>query len=122
MCVCVCVQKKYTLLLHVIRKPIQCITASKEPPPQTLTTRYPSHTQDGPQLTWGQLVSFVHCREGEQPYSCTIFSDRHPSTISMSVLVVVEMFNALNALSENESLLRVCILVVGVCAFVVDCV
>lgn len=52
-------------------------------------------------------MNFVHCQEGKQPYSCEIFSDRHPSTISMTVLVVVEMFNALNALSENESLLKV---------------
>lgn len=64
-------------------------------------------SQGGPKLTWAQLVSFVHCQEGQQPYSCAIFSDRHPSTISMTVLVVVEMFNALNALSENESLLKV---------------
>ncbi len=70
---------------------------------------HPQHSspQDGPKLTWSQLVNFVHCKEGEQPYSCSIFSDKQPSTISMSVLVVVEMFNALNALSENESLLRV---------------
>lgn len=39
---------------------------------------------------------------------CAIFKDRHPSTVAMTVLVVVEMFNALNALSENNSLLQVC--------------
>ena len=38
---------------------------------------------------------------------CAIFKDRHPSTVAMTVLVVVEMFNALNALSENNSLLQV---------------
>lgn len=37
-------------------------------------------------------------------YPCSIFEDRHPSTVSMTVLVVVEMFNALNNLSENQSL------------------
>ncbi|KAJ9533975.1 hypothetical protein QJQ45_027070 [Haematococcus lacustris] len=37
---------------------------------------------------------------------CEVFSNRHPTTISMSVLVVVEMFNALNNLSEDASLLQ----------------
>mmetsp|Transcript_26541 Transcript_26541/g.32169 ORF Transcript_26541/g.32169 Transcript_26541/m.32169 type:complete len:1011 (-) Transcript_26541:448-3480(-) len=62
--------------------------------------------EDGPKITWTDLVNFEECKEGDHPYSCKIFSDRRPSTISMSVLVVVEMFNALNALSENNSLLH----------------
>jgi hypothetical protein len=41
------------------------------------------------------------------PQNCEVFHSRHPTTISMSVLVVVEMFNALNNLSEDASLLRV---------------
>ena len=45
-----------------------------------------------------------HCETDEM---CAIFKDRHPSTVAMTVLVVVEMFNALNALSENNSLLQV---------------
>lgn len=61
--------------------------------------------EHGPQLQWGELVKFDSCVEGQARYSCNIFQDRHPSTISMSVLVVVEMFNALNNLSENQSLL-----------------
>jgi len=49
---------------------------------------------------------FEECVEGAHQYSCSIFlKNRRPSTMSMSVLVVVEMFNALNALSENGSLL-----------------
>jgi Ca2+ transporting ATPase len=60
----------------------------------------------GPGLTWTQLTSFEECVEGAHNYSCDIFGkkERRPSTMSMSVLVVVEMFNALNALSENGSL------------------
>ena len=61
---------------------------------------------DGPMLTWSELTSFESCEEGKQRYSCDVFlKNRSPSTMSMSVLVVVEMFNALNALSENGSLL-----------------
>lgn len=60
----------------------------------------------GPRLTWRQLTDFQKCQEGSNAFSCDLFKDRHPSTISMTVLVVVEMFNALNALSENNSLLQ----------------
>lgn len=60
---------------------------------------------NGPKLPYGELMNFDSCSRRETSYSCSIFSDRHPSTISMTVLVVVEMFNALNNLSENQSLL-----------------
>ena len=60
--------------------------------------------EEGPQLTWSQLRSFQRCGEGTNP-SCTVFDTKRPSTVAMSVLVVVEMFNALNALSEDCSLL-----------------
>lgn len=50
-------------------------------------------------------VNFDSCSARQTSYSCSIFEDRHPSTVSMTVLVVVEMFNALNNLSENQSLL-----------------
>ncbi|KAL6756623.1 hypothetical protein V8C86DRAFT_3026650 [Haematococcus lacustris] len=43
----------------------------------------------------------------QQQAGCEVFSNRHPTTISMSVLVVVEMFNALNNLSEDASLLQI---------------
>ena len=61
--------------------------------------------QTGPRLTWSELMKSRHCETDEM---CAIFKDRHPSTVAMTVLVVVEMFNALNALSENNSLLQVC--------------
>jgi Ca2+ transporting ATPase len=50
-------------------------------------------------------MNFDSCSTRETAYPCSIFDDRHPSTVSMTVLVVVEMFNALNNLSENQSLL-----------------
>ncbi|MCO5569372.1 hypothetical protein L7F22_023084 [Adiantum nelumboides] len=61
----------------------------------------------GPKLLYRELVSFDSCVEGKFHYSCSIFQDKHPSTISMSVLVLVEMFNALNNLSENQSILEI---------------
>ncbi|XP_047981174.1 calcium-transporting ATPase 3, endoplasmic reticulum-type [Salvia hispanica] len=63
------------------------------------------YSDNGPKLSYTELVNFDTCSTRETSYSCTVFSDKHPSTVSMTVLVVVEMFNALNNLSENQSLL-----------------
>ncbi|XP_073159366.1 calcium-transporting ATPase 3, endoplasmic reticulum-type isoform X2 [Henckelia pumila] len=63
------------------------------------------YSDNGPKLPYTELINFDTCSTRETDYSCTVFSDRHPSTVSMTVLVVVEMFNALNNLSENQSLL-----------------
>ncbi|KAG2498687.1 hypothetical protein HYH03_003428 [Edaphochlamys debaryana] len=65
---------------------------------------------EGGGLTWSQLSSFQLCKEPAAQaagYSCSVFENRHPRTIAMSVLVVVEMFNALNNLSEDASLLTI---------------
>eukprot|EP00475_Leptophrys_vorax_P007402 TRINITY_DN14688_c1_g2_i1.p1 TRINITY_DN14688_c1_g2~~TRINITY_DN14688_c1_g2_i1.p1 ORF type:complete len:340 (+),score=41.28 TRINITY_DN14688_c1_g2_i1:140-1021(+) len=61
---------------------------------------------DGPKITWRELVTFDSCVDSSG-HSCSVFLDLRPRTVSMSVLVVVEMFNALNNLSENQSLLVV---------------
>jgi P-type Ca2+ transporter type 2A len=50
-------------------------------------------------------VNFDSCAMRQTSFPCSVYEDKHPSTISMTVLVVVEMFNALNNLSENQSLL-----------------
>ncbi|KAG2300859.1 hypothetical protein Bca52824_037331 [Brassica carinata] len=63
------------------------------------------YSDGGPKLTYSELMNFETCALRETSYPCSIFEDRHPSTVAMTVLVVVEMFNALNNLSENQSLL-----------------
>ncbi|KAG6747607.1 hypothetical protein POTOM_047495 [Populus tomentosa] len=63
------------------------------------------YSDTGPKLPYKELMNFDSCSTRETTYPCSIFDDRHPSTVSMTVLVVVEMFNALNNLSENQSLL-----------------
>lgn len=63
------------------------------------------YSDNGPKLPYSELINFDSCSTRETDYPCTVFSNRRPSTVSMTVLVVVEMFNALNNLSENQSLL-----------------
>lgn len=63
------------------------------------------YADSGPKLPYVELMNFDTCSTRETNYSCSVFNDRHPSTVAMTVLVVVEMFNALNNLSENQSLL-----------------
>lgn len=62
------------------------------------------YSDSGPKLSYSELINFDTCSTRETSYPCSIFEDRHPSTVAMTVLVVVEMFNALNNLSENQSL------------------
>jgi len=69
---------------------------------------------DGPGITYTQLTNFHRC-SGESDFAkslydsldCSIFHNPRPCTISLSILVVIEMFNTFNALSENQSLLVV---------------
>jgi len=68
------------------------------------------YAQSGPHLTWNQLTHFHDCWKDVAIFAnvdCSVFHDPRPSTVSLSVLVVIEMLNALNALSENQSLLVV---------------
>ncbi|KUI66000.1 Sarcoplasmic/endoplasmic reticulum calcium ATPase 3 [Cytospora mali] len=62
----------------------------------------------GPQITFSQLRHFHHCSTEFPQIGCQMFSDdmsKSASTVSLSILVVIEMFNAVNALSSSESLL-----------------
>lgn len=68
----------------------------------------------GPQISFNQLRSFHKCSTTNPLFAdveCGIFSPnavttRTASTISLSILVVIEMFNAMNGLSSSESLLQ----------------
>ncbi|KAM0792265.1 hypothetical protein ACM66B_004957 [Microbotryomycetes sp. NB124-2] len=61
----------------------------------------------GPQITFHQLTNFHHCSDLFPQIGCDMFTNemsRRATTVSLSILVVIEMFNALNSLAENESL------------------
>lgn len=62
----------------------------------------------GPQISWYQLTHFHACSSLFPEIGCQMFSNemsRRATTVSLSILVTIEMANALNSLSENESLL-----------------
>ncbi|XP_064392780.1 sarcoplasmic/endoplasmic reticulum calcium ATPase 2-like isoform X2 [Halichondria panicea] len=63
----------------------------------------------GPQINYYQLSHHLQCTNTTLEFSslssCDIFDDLHPMTMALSVLVTIEMLNALNSLSENQSLL-----------------
>jgi calcium-translocating P-type ATPase len=59
----------------------------------------------GPMLSFEQLSNYLSCspeKELFQGLNCNLFESRLPSTMALSVLVTIEMLNALNALSENQ--------------------
>uniref|UniRef100_A0A8C2A9P8 Calcium-transporting ATPase n=1 Tax=Cyprinus carpio TaxID=7962 RepID=A0A8C2A9P8_CYPCA len=64
---------------------------------------------DGPMITFYQLSHFLQCSPDNpdfQDLECHVFESPYPMTMALSVLVTIEMCNALNSLSENQSLLR----------------
>lgn len=63
---------------------------------------------EGPQISFYQLTHFHQCSEKFSDLGCQMFSNdmaKSASTVSLSILVVIEMLNAMNALSSSESLL-----------------
>jgi P-type Ca2+ transporter type 2A len=66
------------------------------------------YNPEGPQITFWQLSHFHQCSAQFAEIGCQIFTNdmaKAASTVSLSILVVIEMFNAMNALSSSESLL-----------------
>uniref|UniRef100_A0A2K6FGD3 Calcium-transporting ATPase n=1 Tax=Propithecus coquereli TaxID=379532 RepID=A0A2K6FGD3_PROCO len=64
---------------------------------------------EGPHVTFYQLRNFLKCSEDNPLFAgvdCEVFESRFPTTMALSVLVTIEMCNALNSVSENQSLLR----------------
>ncbi|KZT28530.1 calcium-transporting ATPase [Neolentinus lepideus HHB14362 ss-1] len=64
---------------------------------------------EGPQISFYQLTHFHQCTKSFPEIGCEMFTNEMAhtaTTMSLSILVTIEMFNAMNSLSENESLLR----------------
>uniref|UniRef100_A0A670KGZ3 Calcium-transporting ATPase n=1 Tax=Podarcis muralis TaxID=64176 RepID=A0A670KGZ3_PODMU len=67
------------------------------------------YAEDGPGVSYYQLSHFMQCTEHNPDFEgleCEIFESSVPMTMALSVLVTIEMCNALNSLSENQSLVR----------------
>merc|ERR1719369_407869 len=62
----------------------------------------------GPQMNYYQISHHLQCivePENFEGLDCSIFQHPAPMTMALSVLVTIEMLNALNSLSENQSLI-----------------
>lgn len=63
---------------------------------------------EGPQISFAQLSNFHKCATEFPEIGCEMFVNhfaKRATTMSLSILVTIEMLNAMNSLSENESLL-----------------
>eukprot|EP01089_Gocevia_fonbrunei_P019991 TRINITY_DN725_c0_g1_i1.p1 TRINITY_DN725_c0_g1~~TRINITY_DN725_c0_g1_i1.p1 ORF type:complete len:1045 (+),score=320.11 TRINITY_DN725_c0_g1_i1:39-3173(+) len=65
--------------------------------------------ENGPGLQFNQLFLWNKCSDDMETLgglSCDVFDDAHANTMSLSVLVTIEMFCALNSLSERNSIIH----------------
>merc|ERR1712142_199448 len=70
------------------------------------------YAPDGPEMSYWELTHFMQCTVDPTKFAfmesgdwdCSVFGDPHPMTMALSVLVTIEMLNALNSVSENQSL------------------
>ncbi|KIH64426.1 calcium-translocating P-type ATPase, SERCA-type [Ancylostoma duodenale] len=56
--------------------------------------------EDGPQITYYQLTHWMRCEiepENFTDLDCAVFEDNHPNAMALSVLVTIEMLNAVNS-------------------------
>jgi Ca2+ transporting ATPase len=66
------------------------------------------YADGGPRMTYWQVSHHLSCLtqpENFKGIECSVFNAPEPMTMALSVLVTIEMLNALNSLSENQSLL-----------------
>merc|ERR1712146_135498 len=74
--------------------------------------------EDGPLLSYDRLTHFMECSDANfadfkgandafayPEHGCKIFESAKPMTMALSVLVTIELLNALNSVSEDQSLL-----------------
>ena len=61
----------------------------------------------GPLMTFSQLRNNMACPPDTvfaNNFGCEVFNDKRPGTMALSTLVTIEMFNAMNAITEAKSL------------------
>lgn len=66
------------------------------------------YCDEGPQLTFWQLSHHLQCIGGTDDFKgvdCKVFHDPHPMTMALSVLVTIEMLNAMNRWNSLAQLL-----------------
>lgn len=54
---------------------------------------------EGPQVSYYQLTHWMRCELEPEKFAdihCDVFEDHHPNAIALSILVTIEMLNALN--------------------------
>lgn len=65
--------------------------------------------ENGPLITFYELTHFHGCTNHTfaNGYDCSVFThDPRPSTVALTILVTIEMFNAFNSTCENQSIIK----------------